>query len=121
MPITGHIINGHTPVKANQGENPIKANGRMLVIDGGFAKSYQKETGLAGYTLLSNSYGLQLVAHQPFSSVKESVEQQKDILSTKRLVERVENRTRVSQTNIGKKLIQEKKALETLYENYDFY
>ncbi|GMA06870.1 fructose-1,6-bisphosphatase class 3 [Tetragenococcus halophilus subsp. flandriensis] len=121
LPITGHIINGHTPVKANQGENPIKANGRMLVIDGGFAKSYQKETGLAGYTLLSNSYGLQLVAHQPFSSVKESVEQQKDILSTKRLVERVENRTRVSQTNIGKKLMQEKKALETLYENYDFY
>ncbi|MDN6639322.1 MAG: fructose-1,6-bisphosphatase [Tetragenococcus sp.] len=121
LPITGHIINGHTPVKAYKGENPIKANGSMLVIDGGFAKSYQKETGLAGYTLLSNSYGLQLVAHQPFSSVKEAVEQQIDILSTKRLVERVESRTTVAQTNIGKKLIQEKKALENLYKNYDFY
>ncbi|MDN6665177.1 MAG: fructose-1,6-bisphosphatase [Tetragenococcus koreensis] len=121
LPLTGHIVNGHTPVKANKGENPIKANGRMLVIDGGFAKSYQKETGLAGYTLLSNSYGLQLVAHQPFSSVKESIEQRNDILSTKRLVERVESRTTVSETNIGKKLNQEKKALETLYENYDFY
>jgi len=121
LPITGHIINGHTPVKASKGESPIKANGRMLVIDGGFAKSYQKETGLAGYTLLSNSYGLQLVAHQPFSSVKASVERQNDILSTKRLVERVEKRTTVSQTNVGKKLTQEKKVLEKLYKNYDFY
>lgn len=118
---TGHIINGHTPVKANKGENPIKANGSMLVIDGGFAKSYQKETGLAGYTLLFNSYGLQLVAHQPFSSVNEAVTQQIDILSTKRLVEEVESRTTVAQTNIGKKLIQEKEALEKLYKNYDVY
>lgn len=121
LPTNGHIINGHTPVKAYKGENPIKANGSMLVIDGGFAKSYQKETGLAGYTLLFNSYGLQLVAHQPFSSVNEAVTQQIDILSTKRLVEEVERRTTVAQTNIGKKLIQEKEALETLYKNYDVY
>lgn len=119
LPITGHIINGHTPVKAKKGESPIKANGRLLVIDGGFAKSYQQETGLAGYTLLSNSYGLQLVAHQPFSSVDEAVESGTDILSTKRLVERVDTRTTVGSTNTGQKLKQEMTALETLYQNYE--
>lgn len=121
LPLSGHIINGHTPVKAKKGESPIKAKGRLLVIDGGFAKSYQKETGLAGYTLLSNSYGLQLVAHQPFSSVEESVAQGTDIHSTKRLIERVEDRTTVESTNIGQKLAEEMAALEKLYQNYEKY
>ncbi|KAF1304020.1 fructose-1,6-bisphosphatase [Candidatus Enterococcus willemsii] len=119
LPITGHIINGHTPVKAKKGESPIKANGRLLVIDGGFAKSYQKQTGLAGYTLLSNSYGLQLVAHQPFASVEEAVMTGTDILSKKRLIERVENRTTVESTNIGRELLEEMQALEVLYKNYE--
>lgn len=121
LPITGHIINGHTPVKARKGESPIKANGRLLVIDGGFAKSYQKETGLAGYTLLFNSYGLQLVAHQPFASVAESVAKGTDILSTKRLIERVDHRKTVEATNIGQNLAKEMQALEILYQHYEEY
>lgn len=67
-PEEGHIINGHTPVKEIDGENPIKANGKMIVIDGGFSKAYQSTTGIAGYTLLYNSFGMQLVAHQHFNS-----------------------------------------------------
>ena len=114
----GHIINGHTPVKEKQGESPIKANGRLLVIDGGFAKSYQETTGLAGYTLLSNSYGLQLVAHQPFDSVEAAVVSGTDILSTKRLVEKVKERTTVEQTNTGQKILEEMKTLEVLYQNF---
>ncbi|MGX7329872.1 fructose-1,6-bisphosphatase [Enterococcus bulliens] len=118
LPIGGHIINGHTPVKEKDGENPIKANGQMIVIDGGFAKSYQKETGIAGYTLLSNSYGLQLAAHQPFSSIEEAVLYGTDIVSTKRLVETVDNRTTVKETNIGHVLLLEMSDLETLYQHY---
>lgn len=118
LPESGHIINGHTPVKEKDGENPIKANGHLVVIDGGFAKAYQKQTGLAGYTLLSNSYGIQLAAHQPFTSIEDTIKTGFDILSTKRLVDKVDRRTTVSQTNIGKKLIQERKDLEELYMNF---
>lgn len=121
LPSSGHIVNGHTPVKAKKGESPIKANGRLLVIDGGFAKSYQEETGLAGYTLLSNSYGLQLVAHEPFISVEKTLKKGSDIYSTKRLVETVEQRTTVYHTNIGKKLAEEMTSLEQLYQDYDKY
>ena len=116
---TGHIINGHTPVKEKDGEDPIKAGGRLLVIDGGFSKPYQKKTGVAGYTLLSNSYGLQLVTHQPFKGVAEVVKNGTDILSTKRLVESVKERTTVKKTNIGQKLQKEMTALEELYKRYN--
>lgn len=119
LPISGHIINGHTPVKEKNGENPIKANGRMLVIDGGFSKSYQKETGIAGYTLLSNSYGLQLVAHQPFTSVEAAIEKGTDIISTRRLVEKVTSRTTVKETNIGRQLMEEMADLTDLYQQFD--
>ena len=118
LPEDGHIVNGHTPIKSKNGEDPIKANGRMLVIDGGYAKAYQKQTGIAGYTLLSNSYGLQLVAHNPFTSVEDSVKNNHDILSTKRLVDKVDSRTKVAKTNIGKKLILEMQDLEEIYKNY---
>lgn len=67
-----HIINGHVPVRSNQGENPIKANGKMLVIDGGFSRPYHLETGIAGYTLVYHSRGFQLVQHEPFESRAES-------------------------------------------------
>ncbi|MGU9505073.1 fructose-bisphosphatase class III, partial [Bacillus paralicheniformis] len=67
-PDHGHTINGHTPVKEIEGEAPIKANGKMIVIDGGFSKAYQSTPGIAGYTLLYNSYGMQLVAHKHFNS-----------------------------------------------------
>lgn len=89
---TAHIVNGHTPVKEKVGEIPIKANGRIIIIDGGLAKGYQKKTGIAGYTLISNSYGLELVAHKPFSSVEDVLEGKCDIIFIKRLVEEVSQR-----------------------------
>ena len=67
-----HIINGHIPVEAKKGESPVKCNGKLLIIDGGFSKAYQPKTGIAGYTLIYNSYGLVLAAHEPFESVEKS-------------------------------------------------
>ena len=119
LPKDGHIINGHTPVKEKQGESPLKANKRLIVIDGGFAKAYQKTTGIAGYTLLSNSYGMQLAAHQPFTSIQDAVENGTDIHSVMRLVESVEERKKVAETNIGQKLKQESQDLLYLYQNFD--
>lgn len=111
-----HLINGHTPVKEIKGENPIKANGKMIVIDGGFSKPYQKTTGLAGYTLLYNSYGMQLVAHKPFSSVDNVIKNHEDILSIKRVVDRPLERKCVSNTTIGKTLSEEINELYELLE-----
>lgn len=119
-PSKGHIINGHTPVKEKRGEDPIKAEGRLIVIDGGFSKAYQGTTGLAGYTLLYNSFGMVLVSHQPFTSVKEAIEKESDIVSTRRVVDRELERMKVRDTDTGKKL-QEKvadlKALLFAYRN----
>ena len=109
-----HIINGHTPVKEINGENPIKAEGKLIVIDGGFSKPYQQTTGIAGYTLIYNSYGMQLVAHQPFTSKKEALKNRQDIISTKRLVDRVVKRKRVKETNIGAQLL---KMIDELNKN----
>ncbi|WP_181189865.1 fructose-1,6-bisphosphatase, partial [Bombilactobacillus bombi] len=95
----GHLINGHTPVK--KGHSPIMANGKMLVIDGGFSKAYHKTTGIGGYTLLYNSYGLQLVTHQPFTTREQAIEQLSDIVSTKKIVEQELSRKTVAQTDIG--------------------
>ena len=82
-----HIINGHVPVKSKSGESPIKANGKILVIDGGFSKAYQDKTGIAGYTLIYNSKTMQLVSHQPFSSMEEAICDENDIISTTVVVE----------------------------------
>ena len=117
----GHLVNGHTPIKEKNGENPIKADGKLIVIDGGFAKAYQKETGIAGYTLLYNSFGIQLVAHQPFSTVKAAVEKGTDIISLKRLVAEVDERKRVKDTNVGQTLLSEIADLEVLFEHYEDY
>ena len=118
-PETGHIINGHTPVKEIEGENPIKANGKMIVIDGGFSKAYQKTTGIAGYTLVYNSYGIELVAHHYFHSKQDVIKNGTDVLSKKRLVDKELRRKKVRETNIGEKLIQEigylKKLLDGKY------
>lgn len=108
-----HIVNGHTPVKEIEGENPIKAKGKMIVIDGGFSKPYQGTTGIAGYTLIYNSYGMQLVAHQPFHSKEWAIETYSDIISTKRIVDRVLTRKKVKDTNIGRRLQLEIEALES--------
>lgn len=113
-PDYGRIINGHTPVKEIDGENPIKANGKMIVIDGGFSKAYQSTTGIAGYTLLYNSFGMQLVAHQHFNSKKEVLSNETDVLSVKRLVDEELERKKVRETNIGEKLLQEIADLRNL-------
>lgn len=115
-PDQGHIINGHTPVKEIEGENPIKANGKMLVIDGGFSKAYQSTTGIAGYTLLYNSYGMQLVAHKQFNSKQEVLCNGTDVLSVKRLVDKELERKMVRETNVGEELLQEISILNSLRE-----
>ncbi len=73
-PEKGHIINGHVPVHQSEGESPVKCDGKVIVIDGGFSRPYQKVTGIAGYTLIYNSYGLNLTAHEPFTSAEDAVE-----------------------------------------------
>lgn len=105
----GHIINGHTPVKA--GTSPIMANGKIFVIDGGMSKPYHKTTGIGGYTLLSNSYGLQLVTHEPFTTRAKAIEEMKDVVSTKRVIEQSVKRKLVSETDIGQKIKQQMNEL----------
>lgn len=115
-PEHGHIINGHTPVKEIEGENPIKANGKIIVIDGGFSKAYQSKTGIAGYTLLYNSYGMKLVAHKHFNSKNEVLHDGTDVLSVKRLVDKELERKKVLETNVGEELCQEINILKDLME-----
>ena len=103
-PEISHIINGHVPVKEKKGESPIKSQGKLIVIDGGFSKAYQSETGLAGYTLIYNSYGMKLVSHEPFQNVKNAIENCIDIHSSTRIVKRVLQRKRVKDTDIGTKI-----------------
>ena len=96
-----HIINGHVPVHVKTGENPIKANGKLMVIDGGFSQAYHKETGIAGYTLVYHSRGFQLVQHEPFTSARDAVLRGTDIKSTTQIVEMSAQRMRVSDTDKG--------------------
>lgn len=114
----GRIINGHVPVKNKNGESPIKANGKLIVIDGGFSKAYRSHTGIAGYTLIYNSYGLQLVAHEPFDSTEEAIVKEKDILSTTLVVEKKLERKRVVDTDIGLDLKNQIKDLKMLLTAY---
>lgn len=118
-PTNSHIINGHVPVKVVKGESPIKANGKLLVIDGGFAKAYQKVTGIAGYTLIYNSRGLVLASHEPFSSIKEAVEEEKDIISSTIFLEQNAVRKMVGSTDIGKELKEQIADLEELVKAYN--
>lgn len=119
LPAKGtHIINGHVPVKSKNGENPIKCGGKVLVIDGGFSKAYQKETGIAGYTLIYNSYGLILAAHEPFESTEAAIEKESDIHSDSIIVKRVVQRKLVGDTDIGRELKEQIADLEMLLEAY---
>ena len=113
-----HIINGHVPVKQIKGENPIKANGKMMVIDGGFSKAYQPETGIAGYTLVYHSRGFQLVQHEPFTSIETAVKEGKDIISTIQLVEMTDHRMLVKDTDIGAELQSQIEDLKELLVAY---
>lgn len=115
-----HIINGHVPVKTIKGENPIKANGKLLVIDGGFSKAYQPETGIAGYTLVYHSRGMQLVQHEPFMSAQKAIEEGQDIKSTTFVVELNSKRMMVKDTDKGKELetqINDLRKLLVAYRN----
>lgn len=118
---SAHIVNGHTPVREKEGENPIKGNGRLIIIDGGMAKGYQEKTGIAGYTLISNSHGLELIAHHPFISKEHVLESDSCTTFTKRLVEGVPKRILVSQTDKGKKFLANIKDLEHLYMHFNDY
>lgn len=113
-----HIVNGHVPVHHTSGESPIKCNGKILVIDGGFSRAYQKETGIAGYTLIYNSWGMILAAHEPFTSTEDAITKESDILSDSILVKRVSERKNVGATDTGIKLRERIAELTELLEAY---
>ena len=115
---TRHIINGHVPVHASQGENPIKADGMLMVIDGGFAKSYHHTTGIAGYTLVYHSRGFQLIQHEPFTSTQEAVAKGTDIKSSTQIVEMMGRRIRVRDTDKGRQIMEQIKELRQLLRAY---
>ena len=113
-----HIINGHVPVHASKGENPIKAKGKLMVIDGGFSEAYHKETGIAGYTLVYHSRGFQLVQHEPFMSARDAIERGLDIKSTTQLVELSAHRQLVADTDKGVELRSQIEDLRQLLYAY---
>lgn len=113
-----HIINGHVPVELKKGESPIKCDGKLLIIDGGFSKAYQSKTGIAGYTLVANSHGMRLVAHEPFESTEAAILHESDIFSDSMIVETAPVRIRVADTDIGKELRESIKQLELLLQAY---
>ena len=100
-PEKSHIINGHMPVKIKDGESPVKAGGKLIAIDGGFCKAYQPETGIAGYTLIYNSYGLLLSTHEPFKSTRKAIDEDADIITSTTILETLAVRKRVADTDIG--------------------
>ena len=113
-----HIVNGHVPVELKKGETPVKCGGKLLVIDGGFSKAYQEKTGIAGYTLVSNSYGLRLVAHEPFESAEAAIMKEQDIFSDSFIVETYPKRKKIKDTDIGEELKESIHQLELLLQAY---
>ena len=117
-PEKGHIINGHVPVHQSEGESPVKCDGKVIVIDGGFSKPYQKVTGIAGYTLIYNSYGLNLTAHEPFTSKADAVARETDIVSNRVAVSYMSRRQLVGDTDTGHAL---KERIQELIQLLDAY
>lgn len=113
-----HIINGHVPVHRVRGESPVKSDGRVIVIDGGFSKTYRRRTGIAGYTLIYNSYGLTLTAHEPFESPETAVRDEIDIVSRREVVETMKRRILVGDTDVGEKMRQKIVDLKLLIGAY---
>ena len=113
-----HIINGHIPVKAKKGESPIKGGGKLIVIDGGFCKAYQSTSGIAGYTLIYNSWCFRIVSHQPFAGRQDAIENDHDIGNSSDVFERLSSRMRISQTDIGRTLRAQSDDLCRLLEAY---
>ena len=116
--INKHIINGHVPVHVANGENPIKANGKLMVIDGGFSQAYHKETGIAGYTLVYHSRSFALVQHEPFTSANDAIEKGTDIKSTTQIIETIAHRILVADTDKGKELNKQIADLKALLYAY---
>ncbi len=117
-PDTGHIVNGHTPVKARKGESPVKAGGKLFIIDGGFCKAYQQTTGIAGYTLIYSSHGIRLKAHRPFQGVYKVISENADMESDSEPVESFPRRKYIADTDGGKRLERRIKALRALLDAY---
>ena len=113
-----HIVNGHVPVKQKKGESPVKCSGKLLIIDGGFSKAYQKQTGIAGYTLIYNSYGMMLVAHEPFTSTEDAIIRESDIHSDRIMVKMTPRRMLVGDTDTGKELKERIEELKELLKAY---
>jgi fructose-1,6-bisphosphatase-3 len=116
--VNRHIINGHVPVKTIKGESPIRAGGKMLIIDGGFSRAYQGETGIAGYTLIFNSRGMQLVQHEPFTSTRQAIEHGVEIKGTRLFVDFNKERMLVKDTDNGEEIRGQIAALLRLVEAY---
>lgn len=112
-PLKSRIINGHTPVKTFKGESPIRGEGLLFVIDGGLSKAYQKQTGIAGYSLLNNSYDFQLVTHQAFPGADQLLATGEIVTSVKRVIDQVNDRTLIKETTIGEQILAQKQALIT--------
>jgi fructose-1,6-bisphosphatase-3 len=112
------IINGHVPVKVKKGESPIKAGGKLLVIDGGFARAYQEETGIAGYTLIASSHGMFLAAHPPFESTKKAIAEEIDVIPERFVVEKSAESIAIRDTDNGKSLLDQIRNLELLISAY---
>ena len=117
-PNMGHIINGHTPIKVRAGEKPVRAGGKLIVIDGGFCKAYHKTTGIAGYTLIYNSHSMRLMSHEPFESVEKAINENVDIQSERNKFETQEKRLMVKNTDIGRGILQQIYDLEELLQCY---
>ena len=117
-PDRGHIVNGHVPVKVKAGESPVKAGGRLLAIDGGFSRAYQPATGIAGYTLVFNSYGMLLARHSPFESTEMAIDAEHDIVTHTEVLETNYSRMRVRDTDNGKRIL---KKIRELYQLLDAY
>ena len=113
-----HIVNGHVPVELKKGESPIKCGGKLLIIDGGFSKAYQGKTGIAGYTLVANSHGMRLVAHEPFESTESAILHESDIFSDSVILETSNSRISVADTDGGAEIKETIHQLEVLLQAY---
>lgn len=117
-PEKGHIINGHVPVRRDRGEQPVRAGGRLIMIDGGLCKAYHSKTGIAGYTLIDNSHGLRLAAHQPFHSEERAIRDNEDILSSSEVCETLPQRVKVRDTDNGEEIRRKIQDLQLLIDAY---
>ena len=116
---SGHIINGHIPVRFKDGESPVKANGKLILIDGGMSTVYRKQTGIAGYTLIYNSYGLAITSHAPFEGLSDIIEKNHEMMSQKYIVEKEDIRILIEDTDKGKNLLENVNDLKNLMFLYD--